>query len=434
MLDRPEGGERAVLVSIDLKNGLDPDNLNEFTELCLSAGATPVVTVTGQRQIPEVRYLIGTGKAAEVQDAVKAYQADVIIVNHALSPSQARNLEQLCQCRVVDRTSLILDIFALRARSFEGKLQVELAQLKHLATRLIRGWTHLERQKGGIGMRGPGETQLETDRRLLNERVKQIQKRLDKVMQTRAQGRQARQRSETPTVALVGYTNAGKSTLFNQLTKAEVYAADQLFATLDPTYRAVKLDDVNSVILVDTVGFISDLPHELVAAFHSTLLETTEADLLLEIIDAASPTRAQNMSEVAHVLKSIDAQDVPRLRVYNKIDLLEQHHANLELDADGLPRSVWLSASSGHGVELLIQAIAAQFAPDQIKKTLILPPQATKLRAKLFALEMIKSEEINEQGEFKLAIHGARRHLERLVATDNDAAQWLAPILPPIAV
>ncbi|MCW8909930.1 MAG: GTPase HflX, partial [Gammaproteobacteria bacterium] len=322
MFERPGIGERAILVHMDLNDEHRRENLNEFKELATSAGASVVDVVTTRRYSPDPKYFIGRGKADEILQLIEANQIDLVLFNHALSPSQERNLEGLFKCRVLDRTGLILDIFAQRARTFEGKLQVELAQLKHLSTRLIRGWTHLERQKGGIGLRGPGETQLETDRRLLGQRMKQINKRLTKVRKQREQGRQARQKAEVPTIALVGYTNAGKSTLFNMLTESDVYAQDQLFATLDPTLRRLELNDGQSVIMADTVGFIRHLPHDLVEAFRSTLQETEQAHLLLHIIDAADELRLDNIDAVDGVLKEIGADEVPQIQIMNKIDLL----------------------------------------------------------------------------------------------------------------
>ncbi|MDX1656872.1 MAG: ribosome rescue GTPase HflX, partial [Candidatus Competibacteraceae bacterium] len=312
MFERPRTGERAVLVHLALSGADHQSDFTEFQELSASAGAIQVGLVTGSRRAPDPRLFVGGGKAEEIREAVVVEQADLVIFDHALSPSQERNLESLLKCRVLDRTGLILDIFAQRARSHEGKLQVELAQLQHLSTRLVRGWTHLERQKGGIGLRGPGETQLETDRRLLGERIKQIHRRLEKVDRQRDQGRQARRKAEVPTVSLVGYTNAGKSTLFNRLTEAGVYAADQLFATLDPTLRRLELPNADPAILVDTVGFISQLPHELVAAFRSTLQETVQSVLLLHIIDAGAAERRDNQQEVERVLAEIGAAQLPR--------------------------------------------------------------------------------------------------------------------------
>ncbi|MDX1698637.1 MAG: ribosome rescue GTPase HflX, partial [Thiohalobacterales bacterium] len=314
MFERPESGERAVLVHINFPDAVDEEDLQEFTELVNSAGAVIAATVTGTRGKPEPRLFIGQGKAMEIRDVVRGQKAEVVIFNHALSPSQERNLERELSCRVLDRTGLILDIFAQRARSFEGKLQVELAQLRHLSTRLVRGWTHLERQKGGIGLRGPGETQLESDRRMLNARIKVINRRLEKVEKQRDQGRRSRRRAAVPTVSLVGYTNAGKSTLFNALSGADAYAADQLFATLDPTLRRIEVRGVGPLVLADTVGFIRHLPHDLVAAFRATLEETRRADLLLHVIDAQDPDRHSHMEQVNAVLEEIGAADVPQIR------------------------------------------------------------------------------------------------------------------------
>ena len=322
MFDRYEGGERAVLVHIFFSQDKNTDDLSEFESLVTSAGVTPVQIVTGSRSAPHPKYFAGEGKAEEIADAVTESEADVVLFNHALSPAQERNLERLCQCRVVDRTGVILDIFAQRARTHEGKLQVELAQLRHLSTRLVRGWTHLERQKGGIGLRGPGETQLESDRRMLRDKIKQISGRLEKVERQRGQGRQARSKADIPTVSLVGYTNAGKSSLFNHITDAKVYAADQLFATLDPTLRRIDVDDVGTVVLADTVGFIRHLPHDLVAAFKATLQETREATLLLHVVDAADNRVDENIHAVNAVLEEIDAHEIPVLIVMNKIDML----------------------------------------------------------------------------------------------------------------
>ena len=313
MFDRYQAGEQAILVHIDFPDENAREDLQEFEMLVASAGVNSLCVVTGKRDKPHSKFFVGSGKAQEVADAVKLHDANIVLFNHSLSPSQEKQLEALCQCRVVDRTTLILDIFAQRARTHEGKLQVELAQLKHISTRLIRGWTHLERQKGGIGLRGPGETQLETDRRLLRERMTAIRKRLEKVEKQRQQGRRARSRAEIPTVSLVGYTNAGKSTLFNRITEAGVYAADQLFATLDPTLRRIDVDEVGRVILADTVGFIRHLPHDLVAAFKATLTETREADLLLHVIDIADDRRRENIEQVEEVLKEIGAGEVPQL-------------------------------------------------------------------------------------------------------------------------
>ena len=337
MFERPKRGERVVLVHLNLSGGRSrhhvgsgAEELAELHELALAAAGRPVATLTGTRSSPDPKYFVGSGKAEEIRACVEREQAEVVLFNHTLSPAQERNLEKLLQCRVVDRTGLILDIFAQRASSYEGKLQVELAQLRHLSTRLVRGWTHLERQKGGIGLRGPGETQLETDRRLIGERIKQINKRLIKVRSQREQGRRARRKAGLFTASLVGYTNTGKSTLFNRLTGASVYAANQLFATLDPTVRRVEPEQGPAFIVTDTVGFIRNLPHDLVAAFHSTLQETRDADLLLHVIDAHADDHQICAEQVNRVLKEIGAEDVPQLQVYNKIDLLPGAEPRLE--------------------------------------------------------------------------------------------------------
>ena len=346
MFERPRAAESAVLVHVSPGGHPDEEEVREFVELVRSAGAETVAFVQGSRVKPDPRLYVGGGKLEEIRTAVETQGGEVAIFDHALSPSQERNLERELKCRVLDRTGLILDIFAQRARSHEGKLQVELAQLRHL-----------ERQAGGIGTRGPGETQLETDRRLLNNRIVQIERRLEKVDSQRELGRRARRRAEVPTVSLVGYTNAGKSTLFNALTSADVYARDQLFATLDPTLRRLSLPGGGSVVMADTVGFISKLPHDLVAAFRSTLQETVDADLLVHVIDASGPTRAQCIDEVNDVLGQIGADGVPQIEVYNKVDLLEDSAPRFERDADGEVREVWLSAKTGDGIELLLQGL-----------------------------------------------------------------------------
>lgn len=404
MFERPRAGERAVLVHLDLGQADESQAIAEFRELALAAGAEPVMVVTGTRRAPDAKFFAGSGKVSEIQQQVVVNDAELVLFNHTLSPVQERNLERELKCRVLDRTGLILDIFAQRARTHEGKLQVELAQLKHLSTRLVRGWTHLERQKGGIGLRGPGETQLETDRRLLNERIKQLNKKLEKVSKQREQGRRARKRALLPTISLVGYTNAGKSTLFNTVTQAEVFAADQLFATLDPTLRRVELEEGQAVIFADTVGFIRQLPHDLVAAFRSTLQETRDADLLLHVVDAASEQRDANIEQVNAVLAEIEAQDRPQLLVYNKIDLLPEMTAHIDRDADGKPERVWLSARTGEGMTLLLQAIREVLQQEVRHAHLVLPQDAGKLHAKLHSLGCVTLEEIDRHGQWLMTV------------------------------
>lgn len=399
MIERPQGGERAVLVHINFPAGVMQEDLAEFQELATSAGADVVSILTGTRDAPDPKYFIGTGKAEELAAIVTQFEAQLVIINHALSPAQERNLERLVKCRVVDRTGLILDIFAQRARSFEGKLQVELAFLKHLSTRLVRGWTHLERQRGGIGLRGgPGETQLELDRRLIRDRIKYITKRLSKVKQQREQSRRARQKAIIPTVALVGYTNAGKSTLFNRLTGSEVYVANRLFATLDPTLRRIELPELGPVILADTVGFIRHLPHDLVEAFHATLEEVTGADLLLHVVDAHDEKRQSNIEQVNAVLKSIGAESVPQLLVLNKIDLCENLAPAIDRDADATPKKVYISAVSGAGMDQLQIAMIERLGTDIVQREITLTPQQARLRAEFYRLNAVLSERIDDEG------------------------------------
>ncbi|MGH8436964.1 MAG: ribosome rescue GTPase HflX [Pseudomonas sp.] len=417
--ERHEGGERAILVHLD---GQDPEareDPQEFQELALSAGADTVAFISVPRQRPTAKYLIGSGKVNELHDLVKAEQVDLVIFNHTLTPSQERNLERVFECRVLDRTGLILDIFAQRARTHEGKLQVELAQLDHLSTRLVRGWTHLERQKGGIGLRGPGETQLETDRRLLRVRIRQIKQKLERVRSQREQARRGRKRADIPSVSLVGYTNAGKSTLFNALTASDVYAADQLFATLDPTLRRLELDDLGPVVLADTVGFIRHLPHKLVEAFRATLEESSNSDLLLHVIDAHEPERMQQIEQVMAVLTEIGAEALPILEVYNKLDLLEGVEPQIQRDAEGKPQRVWLSARDGRGLDLLRQAIAELLGDDLFVGTLCLPQCLGRLRAQFFALGVVQSEGHDEQGGSLLAIRVPRVELNRLISREG---------------
>jgi GTP-binding protein HflX len=409
LFDRPESGERAVLVHLSLRSG--QEDLLELKELAKSAGTDPVYVVTGSRKSPDPKYFVGKGKLEELKDVIETYAADIVLFNHPLSPSQERNLEGALGVRVVDRNGLILDIFAQRAQTFEGKLQVELAQLQHLSTRLVRGWTHLERQKGGIGLRGPGETQLETDRRLLGLRIKQIQRRLEKVDKQRHQGRSKRKKAEIPSVSLVGYTNAGKSTLFNKLTGADIYVADQLFATLDPTLRNCQLPNSTEIVLADTVGFIRHLPHELVAAFKSTLQEASEADLLLHVIDANAEDRDETIDQVNQVLEDIEADEIRQLEIFNKIDLLGEISPKIDRDDTGNPIRVWLSAETGEGVELLYQALAEIFSNTKVKRRCYLQPDQGDIRAKLSAYANIIDEQIDDFGACELVIEIDAKHL-----------------------
>ncbi|MCR4302165.1 MAG: GTPase HflX [Sulfuricaulis sp.] len=393
--------ERALLVQLRLSGRLEPEALEELRLLAVSAGAEVCGTILGSRQVPDAATFVGKGKAEEIRDAVAREHADLVLVNHDLSPAQERNLEKITCCRVLDRTGLILDIFAQRAHSAEGKLQVELAQLEHLSTRLVRGWTHLGRQKGGIGLRGPGETQLEVDRRLIRDRIKKLNERLEQVTVQRRSRRRARHKVPIPTVSLVGYTNAGKSSLFNRLTSATVYAADQLFATLDPTMRRIELPGKASVILGDTVGFIRRLPHDLVAAFKSTLEEVAEADVLLHVVDAASPDRLEQIRQVNNVLAEINALSIPQITVFNKIDVTGEA-PRFERDAGGKILRVWVSARTGAGMDLLLLALADHFRLQRQHHRLILPPEAGRLRAALYDRFDVMRETALESGGWVL--------------------------------
>lgn len=423
MFERPDSGERAVLVHVNFPSETDQEDLQEFIELVRSAGADPVEVLTATRTSPEPRLFVGQGKADEIHAAVQTHEADVVIFNHALRPSQERNLERLLSCRVLARTGLILDIFAQRARSFEGKLQVELAQLRHLSTRLVRGWTHLERQKGGIGLRGPGETQLESDRRMINARIRMINKRLDKVGRQREQGRRARSRAEVPTVSVVGYTNAGKSTLFNVLTGAHVFAANQLFATLDPTLRRMELPGVGPLVLADTVGFIRHLPHDLVAAFRATLEETCQADLLLHVIDAHDADRRAHIEQVNAVLREIGADDIPQLCVYNKVDLTgDEPHA--ERNGEGMIDRVWLSALRGTGLDLLTSALTEYFQGVQVHGWLCLPSRAGAIRSSLYQNGSVLSERVDDRGRWWIEVRMPRCDIDRLLADAASGCEY----------
>lgn len=405
--------ERVILVSVAV-NMLDDLDVEEFRLLAQSAGATILEHLTVQRNKPDPKFFVGSGKAEEIAQLVEHVDAELVIFDHSLSPAQERNLEKIMKCRVIDRTGLILDIFAQRARTHEGKLQVELAQLKYLSTRLIRGWAAgFEQQKGGIGLKGPGETQLETDRRLIKVRISQLKDKLVKVQHTRMQGRAARQKAAIPTVSLVGYTNAGKSTLFNILANSDVYAADQLFATLDPTLRRLDWDGIGTVVLADTVGFVRDLQHDLVESFKATLEETLEATLLLHVIDSHSPDMHEQIEAVEGVLKEIGA-DEPVLRVYNKIDL-SGDEAKIIYAEPHLPDRVYVSAHSGQGLDLLKQAVQECLMGQLQNFELILKPAYGKLRTQLYALNVTQSEHYDDEGNLHLKVSIAPHKLEQLI-------------------
>lgn len=419
--DRPDSGERALLVHCNFQSAESPlagDACcpDEFVDLVRSAGVEPVELVLCARKMPVPKFFLGSGKVEEIRLMVQQLGIEVVLFNHVLSPSQERNLEKEFCCKVLDRTGLILDIFAQRARSHAGKLQVELAQLEHLSTRLVRGWTHLERQKGGIGMRGPGESQLETDRRLVRERIKWINRRLDKVNSQRQQGRRGRQRAEIPTVALVGYTNAGKSTLFNTLTNAGVFAADQLFATLDPTLRALELPGFGKIVLADTVGFVRHLPHQLVAAFKATLEEAAEADLLIHVVDASAEDVDANIRAVNAVLDEIGASDIPVVLAMNKIDCVEGSLPRLDRVNGDAPGRVWLSALQGEGLDYLAEAIASQLAGQLWRGVITLAAREAKLRAQLYQAGAVCGESIADNGDYRLELNFPRAGLEQLAA------------------
>ena len=427
MFERPQSGERAVLVHASTDGLPDDSEREEFAELARSAGAVVASELLTSRRRPDPRFFIGKGKLHELRALIDASEAELVISSAALSPSQERNLERELRCRVLDRAGLILDIFAQRARSFEGKLQVELAQLRHLSTRLVRGWTHLERQKGGIGLRGPGETQLETDRRLIGKRIRQLKERLQRVDIRRTMNRRNRVRAEIPTVALVGYTNAGKSTLFNALTGANVYVEDQLFATLDATVRRLDLPEGEDVVLADTVGFIRDLPHELIAAFRSTLQEAREADLILHLIDASDPNRWQRVRQVNSVLKELDADQVPQIRVYNKIDKLDRK-PRVTNNRHGEGRAVWLSATTGEGLAMLKDAVANRLRQKTTQRVIHLGPAQGRQRAKLFELGAVLSEDVLDDGGWMLELKMAEKDLRRFLKRENLAENQLEPV------
>ncbi len=401
LFERPERGERAVLVHVGSGRNPPPEEQQEFAALAMAAGAEVAGCLTAPLRSINPRYLIGSGKLEELRRLVGETAAELVLVDHQLSAAQERNLEKELGRRVVDRAGLILDIFAQRARTFEGKLQVELAQLEHLSTRLVRGWSHLERQKGGIGLRGPGETQLETDRRLLAKRIRQLHDRLDRFARHRDLSRQQRRRHEVPVVSLVGYTNAGKSTLFNRLTDAGTVVADQLFATLDPTLRSVNLPDGRRIVLADTVGFIRELPHELIAAFHSTLEETREARLLLHVVDAADSAYPERIEQVEKVLASIGAGALPTIRVFNKADIL-QIEPRVDRTDTGMPSRVWLSAATGAGIGLLMDSIAEYLHRDVVRGTIRLSVAQARLRALIYRHAGVRCERPLQDGGWEI--------------------------------
>lgn len=418
MFDRPQRGERAILLHVRIGPPPYREDHDEFVALADAAGAEILGELEAKLRNINPRILIGTGKLDELKHLADDVDAELVLLDHSLTPGQQRNLEHALSRRVVDRTGLILDIFALRARTFEGKLQVELAQLEHLSTRLVRGWTHLERQKGGIGLRGPGETQLETDRRLLDQRIRQLQARLHRLARRRGLARQQRRKNEVPTVSLVGYTNTGKSTLFNRLTTADVTVADQLFATLDPTLRRVELPLGGAMVLVDTVGFVRDLPHELVAAFQSTLEETRESRLLLHVIDCSDPAHVERAENVEEVLSQIGADQLPLVQVYNKADILGVP-PRVDRAESGNPTRVWMSAATGEGVDILLNVITDYLHLDVICGTVILSVSQARLRALLYERATVISERLLAEGGWELDVEIDRRGFDNLQLTEN---------------
>jgi len=414
LFDRPGRGERAVLVAVGIGHAVEASDISEFQALAASAGTQLVGLVCAARPRPDPKYFVGSGKAEEIKACAERNAADLVLIDRSLSPSQERNLEKLTNRRVLDRNGLILDIFAQRARSFEGKLQVELAQLTHLSTRLVRGWTHLERQKGGIGLRGPGETQLETDRRLIGKRIRTLRARLEKLARQRDTGRRVRRELPVPTAALVGYTNAGKSTLFNALTGSAAYVADQLFATLDPTVRRFKLEGIGEVVLADTVGFVRELPHELIAAFRSTLLEAQDADLLLHVVDAADPLRQERIAQVREVLRGIGAGEVRELLVFNKIDVSGEA-PHVQIDADGLPAQAWCSATTGAGLDALREAAARNVRPGLVRGRLHILLAAAAVRSALYGRNAVRGERQCDDGSWDLDVELEPREIAVLV-------------------
>ena len=418
-------GERTVLVNVELTSNRQQSNgIDEFRQLALSSGLNIVQTITVKRNSTEAKFFIGKGKVEELASIVSINEVDLVIFSLQLSPTQERNLEKTLKCQVMDRTALILDIFALRAKSFEGKLQVELAQLRHLSTRLVRGWTHLERQKGGIGLRGPGETQLETDKRLISKRIKYLNKRLEKVHKQHDLGRKSRRKKDLPMISLAGYTNAGKSTLFNQLTNSHVYADDKLFATLDSTIRRVILPAAGEAVVADTVGFIQDLPHELVAAFKSTLEETRQANVLLHVVDASDNDNGDKIEQVEDIIEQIGAQEIPSIIVMNKIDEMSDCHPRVDKDYAGNIYRVWLSAHTGEGIDLLYQALSERLSGMMTCAGIQLDVQSAYIRSEIHKVGFIKKEKMNEFGQWLLEINVTRHYLKRLLGKQGVSLLW----------
>lgn len=420
MFDRPKSGERAVLVHVEFRQAIEPSShFQEFEELAYAAGAEVVMSFRTTRNKPDPKFFIGKGKVEELREAIANLKVELVLFNDDLSPSQERNLEKALKCRVLSRTGLILDIFASRARTFEGKLQVELAQLEHVATRLVRGWTHLERQGGGIGLKGPGETQLETDRRLVRNRIQLIKQRLAQVQLQRQQNRRARVKQAIPTVAVVGYTNAGKSTLFNKLTGADIFIADQLFATLDPTARTITVPNVGSMVLIDTVGFVQKLPHTLVDAFRATLEETALADLLIHVVDVSSSHQQANITAVNQVLHEIEAGDIPQILVLNKTDLLEDAHALIGRTEEGVEANkivpkVWISAAEALGLDELKNLISQYLNQDMFMAQIDLAPNEGAFRAALYAVKAVEKETLLEEGGWALSVKLPKTQWQKL--------------------
>ena len=415
--------ERVLLVRQQAFRSAVSEDFTEIEGLAVAAGSQVVAHISAVRKIPHPATFLGSGKVLEISELVDKLAVDVVILDHNATPVQERNLEQAFHCRVIDRTRLILDIFALRARTSEGKLQVELAQLNHLATRLVRGWTHLERQRGGLGLRGPGETQLETDRRLIGRRIRTLGRKLEKVRLQRALRRNQRDRVPIPTVAIVGYTNAGKTTLFNALSGASGLVVDQLFATLDPMMRRLDISGYGPVIVSDTVGFISRLPHELVDAFHSTLEEVSASQLLLHVIDLLDPEITERVGQVARVLDAIGAGDIPRLRVYNKADLIEASSIRSFVNGSS-DRGLRISASTGKGLEELVETVGALLGSDRERRMLKIPSDRPRLRAAVYRIAEVADEKVDAEGNWWLELLVDAVAVGRLESQEQFQTGW----------